>query len=364
MKPRLLHPLMGSDVGTLVRVLARNGFVPIAQLPHVSLAMATAVLRSPFTLLERAIVAGRGSDMPPPVFIIGHWRSGTTFLYNFLSRSPEFAYVSPLATGLPWDFLTLASLLRPFLEKLLPSGRYIDRVKVQPDSPQEDEIALANMQTVSFYHGLYFPKHFRAQFNAGIFFEGCSPEAIETWQQVATLFFRKLYLQTGKRPLIKNPVYTARVAMLRSLFPGAKFVHIYRNPYVVFQSMRNFYRALFVQLALQPYGDVDIDEVVVQTYPRMLDALYSDVADLSPNEFIELRFEDFERDPLSHVEKIYAALAIGDFAAERSHFQTYLDAQETYRKNHYRFADEDNALVRQHWGRYCERWGYQPPGES
>ena len=58
----------------------------------------------------------------------------------------------------------------------------------------------------------------------------------------------KLQLQhPGQRLLIKNPVYTARVGLLRVLFPNAKFVHIYRNPYIVFQSMKNFYHTLLAE---------------------------------------------------------------------------------------------------------------------
>jgi len=357
--PRLLHPLMGADLGTLARVLGRNGF-GAAQLPHVALAVSTALARSPLTLLE-GVLYGRPVEMPPPVFIVGHWRSGTTFLYNLLSKSPEFAYVSPIATGLPWDYLTVGRSLRPLLEKLLPAGRYIDRVAVEPDSPQEDEIALANMQTVSFYHALYFPKHFREQFDAGIFFDGCTPEQIARWQRVARVFFSKLYRESGKWLLIKNPVYTARVALLRELFPGAKFVHIYRNPYIVFQSMRNFYRALFAQLALQPYDRVDVDAVILDTYPRMMDALDADTAGLPPETFVELRFEDFETDPLAYVERIYRQLDLGEFAAVRPTFARYLDSQKTYRKNRYPFAAADNQLVRDRWGKYCDRWGYQPP---
>ncbi|MEO0949430.1 MAG: sulfotransferase, partial [Cyanobacteria bacterium J06641_5] len=160
LSPRLLHPLMGANLRTLWQIAKRNGGVAPECLPQLALAAGATILRWPFTAYERGLVARSPlpENTPPPIFIVGHWRSGTTFLYNLLSRSPQFAYVSPLATGLPWDFLTLARLVKPILEKALPKERFIDNVRVNPDSPQEDEIGLASMQVLSFYHGLYFPK--------------------------------------------------------------------------------------------------------------------------------------------------------------------------------------------------------------
>ncbi|NET38899.1 MAG: sulfotransferase [Cyanothece sp. SIO1E1] len=300
--------------------------------------------------------------MRAPIFIVGHWRSGTTYLYNVLSQSPEFAYVTPLATGMPWDFLALASFIRPILERALPSDRFIDQVQVNPDSPQEDEIGLANMQPISFYHGLYFPQKFQQHFNAGIFFDDCSQAQIETWQQAISYFFTKLHLhQPGKRLLIKNPVYTARIAMLRSMWPDAKFIHIHRNPYIVFQSSRNFYRALFQELALQPFDLAASDEIILKSYPRMMNALFKETASLPTNQFVEVRFEDFEAEPIDQIARIYKTLELNSFAAARTAFKSYLAAQGKYRKNRYQFSSAANQQVQQYWQPFIDRWHYQPP---
>ncbi len=364
LRPRLLHPLMGANFRTLWQVSTRNGGVAPECWPQLALAAGATVLRWPFTAYERWLAARSPlpANAPPPIFIVGHWRSGTTFLYELLSRSPQFAYVSPLATGLPWDFLTLARSIQPLLEKALPQKRYIDNVSVNPDSPQEDEIGLASMQALSFYHGLYFPKNFRQNVATGLFFEGCNPKAVAEWQGAAALFFKKLQLQHPQRQLlIKNPVYTGRVALLRQMYPDAKFIHIYRNPYVVFQSTRNFYHKLLKELALQPFAEAPIDAVILESYSRMLEALFADSADLSDRQFVELRFEDFEADPLRHVERVYAALEIPDFAAAKPLFANYLSSVSDYRKNRYAFPQDAIDLVREHWQPFLERWGYQPP---
>ncbi|NET51232.1 MAG: sulfotransferase, partial [Merismopedia sp. SIO2A8] len=151
--PRLLHPLMGCDIVTLMQVLARNGGVSPRCWPHVSLAIATAIARLPISAIESwrvSQIQHHAPPMLPPIFIVGHWRSGTTFLYELLCQSPDFNYVSPFATGIPWDFLTLTEWFQPVLEQLLPKDRFIDHVQVTAHSPQEDEIALASMQPLSF----------------------------------------------------------------------------------------------------------------------------------------------------------------------------------------------------------------------
>ncbi|NBC34865.1 MAG: sulfotransferase [Alphaproteobacteria bacterium] len=359
------HPLCGADAATLGAVLVRHGGVAPRHIPDLLAILGSTAGRLPFTLCERALVAWRRRAMPapdPPVFIIGHWRSGTTHLYNVMSRSGTFGYVSPIATGLPWDFLVLGRLLRPLLEKALPKERYIDRIPVRPDSPQEDEIALASMHPLSFYHGLYFPRRLEETFDRGVFFDGVPRAEIDSWCRTLRYFFDKTALASdGRRLLIKNPVYTARVAMLRTLWPDARFIHIYRNPYVVFHSMRNFWEKLLAQLALQRIPPLDLEALVLRAYARMMDTLIEDSRDLPAHLFAEVCFERFEAEPLAELARLYDQLDLGDFAAAEPAFRAYLDSVKRYTKNVWRFDEASVAQVRENWGRFIDRWGYQPP---
>ncbi|MEM9452293.1 MAG: sulfotransferase [Cyanobacteria bacterium P01_E01_bin.6] len=363
--PRLLHPLMGADLRTLVQILIANGGVSPQCLPQAALAIATSIARLPFTAIEHLRVRHidqQLATMAAPIFIVGHWRSGTTFLYEILCQSEQFAYVTPFAVGLPWDFLTITQLFGRLLERSLPDDRFIDSMAVNPDSPQEDEIGLASMQAVSFYHGLYFPQRLEQNFNAGIFFDGCSQAEINGWKKSMQLFLGKVQIQqASKQLLIKNPVYTARVAMLRELYPQAKFIHIYRNPYRVFQSTRNFYWKLFKELALQPFRDALVDDLVLKSYPRMMEAIASDAADLPANQWIELKFEEFEQDPVTHISRIYHQLEIDGFKAAQPQFTQYLESRKRYQKNQYSFSQEDIDKVYTHWKPFVDQWGYTPP---
>lgn len=360
-KPRLSHPLSGADLGTFVTVLAQGGMVSPDRLPQVLVALGSVLGRLPCSALERIYVAWK-ADRPkpaaPPIFIVGHWRSGTTHLYNILSQT-DYGFVPPLAAGLPWDFLGLGSLLRPGLERLLPKDRFIDNIPIRPDSPQEDEIAIANMSVLSFYHAIYFPRRFERFFGRGLFFDGCTAAQIATWQRRFLHFLDKLALYHGDRRIVlKNPVYTGRIDMLRALMPGAKFIHIRRNPTDVFFSMRHFYARLFEELSLQAFGHVDIDEVILSTYPRMMDRWLDAKTRLAPGQFVELGYEDLVERPIEEMARLYRELDLPGFEADRPKFEAYVESVRGYRKNVFTHDAAAVEMVERRWRPYFESFGY------
>lgn len=359
----MAHPLCGADPATLARVMRRAG---LPEKPLAASAIALSVLaRQPFSLAERLVMDRRlpATDaLAPPVFILGHWRSGTTHLYNIMTKSGAWAYVPPIATGLPWDLFGLARAFRPLLERALPKHRYIDKIPVNPDSPQEDEIAIANMSDLSFYHGVYFPRAFGEFMSRGVFFDGCDAEEVARWEERFCYLMRKLsHLQGGKPLLIKNPVYTARMGLLAETFPLAKFIHIHRNPYDVFVSMRNFYKKLFAEFALQDCAHIDVDEVIVQVYARMMDAFEADAAAIDPARLVELRYDDLDEAPVAAVERVYDALRLSGFDAAKPLVESYVASVKSFEKNRFAIADDAAAKVEARLGAYVAKWGYRRP---
>jgi hypothetical protein len=346
---------------TLLAALARNGFVSVDRLPQASIALAAALGRWPFSAAERAWVAARRRRQPPlpaPLFIVGHLRSGTTHLQNVLARSPRFGSISPVALGLPWDMLGLGALLRPLLERALPEDRYVDAVRVAPDSPQEDEIALANMQGLSYYHAIYFPRRFAENLNRGLLLEGCTPGELELWRRRFVYFLEKVSIQQGgRRLLVKNPVHTTRIALIREIWPDAQFIHVHRDPRRVFVSTVHYFRTLLARLALQPYDHVDVERAVLATYPRIMTALLDQSAGLPPDRFIEVAFERFEREPIAEVERVYERLGLPGLEAARPRFEAYLRSVRGYAQNRYGPSPDAVRLVERAWAPFVALWG-------
>jgi len=362
------HPLLGADPGTLARLAATNR-IPASMWPKLLAFFGAALARAPLSLAERAWVAIQANPldrMQAPVFILGHWRSGTTHLFNLMSRDPRFAWPDPIATGLPWDFLLLGRALHPLLKRALPESRLIDNVAVNPDSPQEDEIALASMQCLSYYHALYFPEKLAEYFERGAFPEdnNVAPETLARRARRLEHYCRKLLLKMpGNTLLVKNPIYTGQVAWLRSLWPNARFVHIHRNPYVVFESTRNFYQKLLPAYSLQPFDAQAAEPLILDAYPRMLERLYADTADLDEKQFIEIAYADLDARPLDCLERIYGQLELDAFEQQAPRFDAYLKSIHGYRKNPYCFTAATLDKVDAAWAEYLARWGYERPDQ-
>jgi hypothetical protein len=336
----------------------------LSKWPHLFAFAASALARAPFSMIDRWIVSRkRGAEkLESPVFIVGYWRSGTTHFHNLLSQSPELGIITPVGSGLPDELLTLGTWLKSFLKMGLPEDRGIDEVAVTPKSPQEDEIPIANLQPLSIFQAFYFPAKFHENFKRGVFFDGVTPAEIERWKKQMLYFFQKVAIHQGIQPLlIKNPVYMARVKLLREIWPDARFIHIYRSPYRVYRSNMQYYPKMIHELGLQPYNMADIEPVVLHSYPRMMEKLYDDVEDLPDNQFMEVRYEELDENPLNVLERVYNRLNLPSWSTARPYTEAYLKSIADYSKNSYSYSPEDYEKVDKHWGKYVQRWGYGSP---
>ena len=354
----MAHPLSGTDLRTVSALFDETGG-PDRLADRLAITAAV-VARAPSMAFEHHVLA-RGLAVPrdpAPIFLVGHWRSGTTHLYNLLAAG-GFGYLPPVEAGLPWDALGLARLLRPVLNRALPESRWIDAVPVTPTSPQEDEIALASMGPLSFYHALYFPKHFERLMERGLFFEGASDAEIAQWEQSFTLFLAKIAHGQPAPLVMKNPVYTTRIARIRCLVPGARFIHIHRDPVAVVLSMRNFHARLLEAMALQAVpDDLDIERIVLGVYDRMMRAYVEDTANLGPPDLVELSYDTLETDPLGALRTVHEGLDLDGWERARPRYEAYLASVKSYTKNSFARDPEDVRRIEAALAPWFDRWGY------
>lgn len=359
---RIFHPLAGADAITLAHVLRDGGGLGPLHLHRVATALGAAAVRAPFDALERRRVerrSGQALAAPPPLFILGHWRSGTTHLLNLLAQDPRLAAPDPLAVGLPWGFLGLGPFWRARLEAWLPPDRIIDPIPVDPTAPQEDELALALMQPLSYYHGIFFPRHLDRAFRQGVLFEGCPPDAIALWRRRLDHYLTKLQLRSGnRRLLIKNPAHTAKLAELLALRPGAAVIHIHRDPYEVYSSTLRMLRTLLREFALQPYDPEAVDGLVLNLYPAIMERFDHDRSLLPPGRLLEIRYDDLVADPVATLQRLYDRLELGPFEPVRPQVERYLAGVREYRRARHALEEPARHAVRARWGFAFERWGY------
>ncbi len=361
---RLFHPLCGSDLVTLVSLLAHNGPPSLKGLLPVSIALTTALCRTPFTVAERIWMrlANLNSSMLPPVFIVGHMRSGTTHLHNLLAASGCFTTVPPLLAAMPWEAFSLARLLRPLVERHFPEHRFIDNVLLKRDSPTEDEIALANMVMPSYYHAFYFPTRFERNYHRGLFpDEGKACETRLRYKKIAYYARKMANINNGTPLLLKNPAYTTCIDALKALWPGAKFIHIYRDPYVVFESTKRAFKIVLRELSLQTRADIPLEDIILDAYPRVMQRLLKQADALSREDLVHVRFEDLEAEPLKETMRIFRVLRLENYVAAAPRIAAYVDGIDHYQKNTYVFAPEDVDRISHHWHPFIARWDYHAP---
>ena len=110
-----------------------------------------------------------------PLFILGHWRSGTTHLHNLFCEDPQFGYIKTLQTSFPLQFLCSAKLVKALFSGFLAETRRMDNMKISFDMPQEDEMAIGSVTPLSFQYGFFFPKRMKFFCDRDILFNGVSP---------------------------------------------------------------------------------------------------------------------------------------------------------------------------------------------
>ena len=220
---------------------------------------------------------------------------------------------------------------------------------------------MANVSPYSFYHYWSFPRGARQCFEKYALFQEAPENIVTRWKDTYEHILRKATFRArGRRLVLKNPVNTGRIALLLELFPDAQFIHVYRNPYVVFSSTRYFYHKMLSLVYLQTIQDREIEANILLFYAAMMQKFWREKSLIPPGNLVEVKFEDLEADPLAETRRIYASLGLSGFAAAEPHFQMYAASQRDYRKNSFPLNQEIIGTVNRHWKFALENWGYRP----
>ncbi len=244
-----------------------------------------------------------------PVFIIGHWRSGTTYLHNLLCGDPQFGYCTTYQTVFPHLMLCGSGLFKRLARLCMPASRPADHLALSVNQPQEEEFALSNMTHAAFYHFWIFPRRFDYYRDRYLFFDTATDaEVVEFRNALRTLIHICLHCQGKSRFLSKNPPHTARIPLLLSMFPDAKFIYIHRREQDVIRSTKNFFRQTLSALTLQNFSENELDYQIVNTYHALIDRYKKDRSLIDKSNLCEISFEDLIADKDSTLDYIYSRL--------------------------------------------------------
>ncbi len=293
-----------------------------------------------------------------PVCIIGHWRSGTTFLHNLMSRDKQFAFINAFEGRNVHTFLSRQKLFEKRLQMYAAQKRVMDNIHVHLDDPVEEEFALAVMTMQSPLIGWLFPQS-RDFYDRYVTFDNIPPEEFQNWKENYIYLSKKLTYKYNKQLLYKSPLNTARIRHLLEIFPNAKFIHIHRNPYDVFRSSLKLFNTAVRNSHLTNTNDQQFDDYIISHYKTIYNSFFNDLALIKNGNYSEIAFEDLEKDAASVIEKIYGTLGLENFDAMKPHLLKYLESQSRYQKNTYKQIDENiKQKINTNWERNFRAWGY------
>jgi len=325
------------------------------QIVRVLVSILVGLIFSPIRWIEILLYERKWKNTPlalHPIFIIGHWRSGTTHLHNLLSMDPQFGYLTTYqGVQINW---CLSGFFRRVMASMLPKTRGFDSMAFEMDLPLEDEVGLLLFSPLAFYLAWWFPSKYQYFFETSIAFRG--KDGVRGRQQFKhdfDMLLRKIsYMNGGRQLILKSPTHTARMQTIMEIFPYAKFVHIHRNPYDIFFTSRQLWTMQFYHSLEANKTDLEWGDQVFYLFKQLM-TLYFQQKHLIPvSQLIEISYSDLCKDPLQILQQIYSHLNIPNFSQAQPCFQSYLNKPmvSEHRKNQFGALPEAiRARINNEW---------------
>jgi omega-hydroxy-beta-dihydromenaquinone-9 sulfotransferase len=292
-----------------------------------------------------------------PIIIIGHWRTGSSYLHQLLQLDKNNTVPTNFQVHLPDSFLIADKYYKPVMKLLMGKNpkRPFDNVSIFVDEPQEDEFATLKMCGHSPFIKLIYPdspEFFLLSFN-DFEIEG---KAFEEWKSALAEFCKKLSIATSKRIVLKNPFHSFRINSVRKVFPNAKFIHIYRHPYNVIPSTINMWNIVGKQNVMRPGFVKATLNSTVEVYARMMNYIIAHKKKIPEKYFQEIKYENLEKDPVKEIKKTYENLGLV-FSYE---FEKAITAfhQNKFSKNKFNLKEEEKNYISTKLKNYMEHYNY------
>ncbi len=357
----------GMLVGEWFRLAARHKFRihPYRWPMALSISFYTS-LNSVVHQLQRLLYDRRVNETEvkePPIFILGHWRSGTTYLHELMVLDDRFASPSTFDCFVPNHFLLTEWPVKKLAWWAVPAQRPMDNMEAGWDCPQEDEFALCNMGLPSPYLRCAFPND-PPEGLESLNIDAVSDEERGRWVAGLQWFVRALTFKRQTRLVLKSPPHNGRIKMLLEAFPNARFVHIVRHPDTVVPSTIRLWKALDLVEGMQVPLNRGVEELVFDCYERMYQGFESQRSLVDPQNIVDVRYEELVKDPAGTLAGIYEKLGLGDFEVARPKVEALVASRKSYKTNKHELDAPLKARIRERWSGYIERYGYaEKPAE-
>lgn len=272
-----------------------------------------------FLWLDDVVFWGwRRVALPPPLFIVGNPRSGTTVLHRIVAKDVQrFFCLYPTDALLPSLLQQTVLKSMATLDRLVgsPVRRWLERAEKRPLKatehlhhnslflPDEDEHVL-DWLLAAIHLPMLFPG---AGFDKLFFFD----EQVSEPDQMALMTFYESSVRRhaiaggrGRRLLSKNPIFTGRIRALCRQFPEARFIYSVRHPFETTGSILNSARTT-LRMAFREEPGPDLEEKSFAMIRHYYLVALAELDQLPADRVAFVRYDDLMSRPRETIEGVY-----------------------------------------------------------
>ncbi|MCG8568723.1 MAG: sulfotransferase [Spirochaetes bacterium] len=331
---------IGTTFSNWIRLLITHKFrIDWQYIPYAILITLVTVLTIPFALLEKLVftIPIMRTHIKEPIFIMGHMRSGTTYLHYLMSKDDQFSWITTPDAIFPAYSIILDKIIKLIVKLFLPKKRPMDNMHLSEKTAQEEEFAMANLCLYSPYNGAYFPKKLHEFYFKYGFFQNIEKQEYDQWVKNYLYLLKKISFKAkGKQILTKSIVNPGRIPQLLTLFPDGKYIFIVRNPYrIILSSLKLFKRNLFENMSFHKISDEELQNTVLDIAEASFQYYLRDRSLIKKHNLVEIKFEEFVMDPVTHLKGAYQTLRLSGFEKTRPAMEGLVQMYENYQPDKY-----------------------------
>jgi omega-hydroxy-beta-dihydromenaquinone-9 sulfotransferase len=288
----------------------------------------------------------QAQNVKEPIFIVGNFRSGTTFLHRLLTKDDQSTsftswelYLAPSVVGRKfyhWLMKINYAVGNParwvigLFNRIVEKEAYIHKIGLN----EAEEDGQVFFQIWSSFHLLAFfpfPKLIREY----IYYDDQVPDDVKErdMRYYSEIIKKHIYAHGGRRYVSKNPSHSPKVKTLHSQFPDAKFINIVRNPLHVIPSSISLF-SKHCKTYGDPESEYNLQETVIEHSKHWYIYPHQYLKALPPDQYVRILYKDLIADPEGTIKDIYKRFNLelsSDFAEI---LQAEAEKAKSYKSNH------------------------------
>jgi len=252
-----------------------------------------------------------------PVFIIGNYRSGSTFLHRLLLRDQQFTCLKA------WEIYFSHAITQRWFIRLLnrisrrignPLGKFVDAFDRSLNGiyamhktgmftyEQDSQVFYHSWSSFNLFAAFPFPELAKKY----IYYDQKVPETQrrKEFTYYRDVLKRQMFLHPGKQYISKNPDFSPAIETIKEFFPNAKFINLVRPAEQMIPSTINLWANNW-----RAYGSPEESYPLVDTLQEHAKHWYQypheRLSKLPPDRYLVVDFERLVSNPKREIERIY-----------------------------------------------------------